>query len=160
MSPFGLLYYSQAYEGGGRMYELHRFVNRLIIDGKYREALNQLHSVLRGSRADFDALLDCGYVHSQLDRWDEALVYFRRALMANSFCSEPSRLSFLWYRMSIALMAIYELDAALTAIDQAEQLLATYDHGVDEPEEYARIRAEIKYKLKNERKTGAWAVGD
>ena len=89
------------------MYELHRFVNRLIIDGKYQEALNQLHSVLRRSRADFDALLDCGYVHSQLDRWDEALVYFRRALMAKSLFTDPSRLSFLWYRMSIALMAIY-----------------------------------------------------
>ena len=87
------------------MYELHRFVNRLILDGRYREALNQLHSVLRRSRADFDALLDCGYVNSQLDRWDEALVYFRRAWMAKSLFTEPSRLSFLWYRMSIALMA-------------------------------------------------------
>ena len=142
------------------MYELHRFVNRLIIDGKYQEALNQLQSVMRRSRADFDALMDCGYVHSQLDRWDEALVYFRRALMAKSFCSDPSRLSFLWYRMSIALMAIYELDAALTAIDQAEQLLSTYDHGVDEPEEYARIRGKIEYKLEMGESAEGWAVGD
>ena len=142
------------------MYELHRFVNRLIIDGKYQEALNQLHSVLRRSRADFDALLDCGYVHSQLDRWDEALVYFRRAWMAKSLFTDPSRLSFLWYRMSIALMAIYELDASLTAIEQAEQLLSTYDHGVDEPEEYARLRAEIEYKLEMGERPGAWAVGD
>ena len=142
------------------MYELHRFVNRLIIDGKYQEALNQLQSVMRRSRADFDALMDCGYVNSQLDRWDEALVYFRRALMAKSFCSDPSRLSFLWYRMSIALMAIYELDAALTAIDQAEQLLSTYDYGVDEPEEYARIRAEIEYKLEMGESAEGWAVGD
>ena len=142
------------------MYELHRFVNRLIIDGRYQEALNQLHSVLRRSRADFDALLDCGYVHSQLDRWDEALVYFRRALMAKSLCTDPSRLSFLWYRMSIALMAIYELDAALTAIDQAEQLLSTYDHGVDEPEEYARIRGKIEYKLERGESAEGWAVGD
>ena len=142
------------------MYELHRFVNRLIIDGKYQEALNQLQSVMRTSRADFDVLLDCGYVNSQLDRWDEALVYFRRALMAKSFCSDPSRLSFLWYRMSIALMAIYELDAALTAIDQAEQLLSTYDHGVDEPEEYARIRGKIEYKLEMGERPGDWAVGD
>ena len=142
------------------MYELHRFVNRLIIDGKYQEALNQLHSVLRRSRADFDALLDCGYVNSRLDRWDEALVYFRRAWMAKSFCTDPSRLSFLWYRMSIALMAIYELDASLTAIEQAEQLLSTYDHGVDEPEEYARLRAEIEYKLEMGERPRAWAVGD
>ena len=142
------------------MYELHRFVNRLIIDGKYQEALNQLQSVMRTSRADFDVLLDCGYVNSQLDRWDEALVYFRRALMAKSFCSDPSRLSFLWYRMSIALMAIYELDAALTAIDQAEQLLSTYDHGVDEPEEYARIRGKIEYKLEMGESAEGWAVGD
>ena len=142
------------------MYELHRFVNRLIIDGKYQEALNQLHSVLRRSRADFDALLDCGYVHSQLDRWDEALVYFRRALMAKSLCTDPSQLSFLWYRMGIALMAVYELVAALKAIDQAEQLLSTYDYGVDEPEEYARLRAEIEYKLEMGERPGAWAVGD
>ena len=142
------------------MYELHRFVNRLILDGRYREALNQLHSVLRRSRADFDALLDCGYVYSQLDRWDEALVYFRRAWMAKSLFTEPSRLSFLWYRMSIALMAIYELDASLTAIEQAEQLLSTYDHGVDEPEEYARLRAEIECKLEMGERPGAWAVGD
>ena len=142
------------------MYELHRFVNRLIIDGKYQEALNQLHSVLRRSRADFDALLDCGYVHSQLDRWDEALVYFRRALMAKSFCSDPSRLSFLWYRMSIALMAIYELDAALTAIDQAEQLLSTCDYSEDELEEYAMIRAEIGYKQERGERPGGWVVGD
>ncbi len=142
------------------MYELHRFVNRLIIDGRYQEALNQLHSVLRRSRADFDALLDCGYVHSQLDRWDEALVYFRRALMAKSLCTDPSRLSFLWYRMSIALMAVYELVAALKAIDQAEQLLSTYDYGVDEPEEYARIRAEIDYKLERGERAEGWAVGD
>ena len=137
------------------MYELHRFVNRLIIDGKYQEALNQLHSVLRRSRADFDALLDCGYVHSQLDRWDEALVYFRRALMAKSLCTDPSQLSFLWYRMSIALMEVGDLDASLTAIDQAEQLLSTYDHGVDEPEEYARLRAEIEYKLEMGERPGA-----
>ena len=137
------------------MYELHRFVNRLILDGKYQEALNQLHSVLRRSRADFDALLDCGYVHSQLDRWDEALVYFRRALMAKSLCTDPSQLSFLWYRMGIALMAVYELVAALKAIDQAEQLLSTYDHGVDEPEEYARFRAEIEYKLEMGERPGA-----
>ena len=142
------------------MYELQNFVNRLIIDGKYQEALNQLQSVMRRSRADFDVLLDCGYVNSQLDRWDEALVYFRRALMAKSFCSDPSRLSFLWYRMSIALMAIYELDAALTAIDQAEQLLSTYDHGVDEPEEYARIRGKIEYKLEMGESAEGWAVGD
>ena len=142
------------------MYELHRFVNRLILDGRYREALNQLHSVLRRSRADFDALLDCGYVYSQLDRWDEALVYFRRAWMAKSLFTDPSRLSFLWYRMSIALMAIYELDASLTAIEQAEALLSTYDHGVDEPEEYARLRAEIEYKLEMGERPGAWAVGD
>ena len=142
------------------MYELHRFVNRLIIDGKYQEALNQLHSVLRRSRADFDALLDCGYVNSQLDRWDEALVYFRRALMAKSLCTDPSQLSFLWYRMGIALMAVYELVAALKAIDQAEQLLSTYDYGVDEPEEYARLRAEIEYKLEMGERPGAWAVGD
>ena len=128
------------------MYELHRFVNRLIIDGKYQEALNQLHSVLRRSRADFDALLDCGYVHSQLDRWDEALVYFRRALMAKSLCTDPSQLSFLWYRMSIALMEVGDLDASIAAIDQAQQLLSTYDHSVDELEEYARILAEIEYK--------------
>ena len=132
----------------------------MIIDGKYQEALNQLHSVLRRSRADFDALLDCGYVHSQLDRWDEALVYFRRALMAKSLCTDPSQLSFLWYRMGIALMAVYELVAALKAIDQAEQLLSTYDYGVDEPEEYARLRAEIEYKLEMGERPGAWAVGD
>ena len=128
------------------MYELQNFVNRLIIDGRYRESLNQIQSVLRRNRADFDALLDCGYVHSQLDRWDEALVYFRRALMAKSFCADPSRLSFLWYRMSIALMEVRDLDGSMNAIDQAEQLLSTYDHGVDEPEEYARIRAKIEYK--------------
>ena len=142
------------------MYELHRFVNRLIIDGKYQEALNQLQSVMRTSRADFDVLLDCGYVNSQLDRWDEALVYFRRALMAKSLCTDPSQLSFLWYRMGIALMAVYELVAALKAIDQAEQLLSTYDYGVDEPEEYARLRAEIEYKLEMGERPGAWAVGD
>ena len=142
------------------MYELQNFVNRLILAGRYQEALNQLQSVMRRSRADFDALMDCGYVHSQLDRWDEALVYFRRALMAKSFCSDPSRLSFLWYRMSIALMAVYELVAALKAIDQAEQLLSTYDYGVDEPEEYARIRAEIEYKLEMGESAEGWAVGD
>ena len=142
------------------MYELHRSVNRLIIDGKYQEALNQLQSVMRTSRADFDVLLDCGYVNSQLDRWDEALVYFRRALMAKSLCTDPSQLSFLWYRMGIALMAVYELVAALKAIDQAEQLLSTYDYGVDEPEEYARLRAEIEYKLEMGERPGAWAVGD
>ena len=142
------------------MYELQNFVNRLILAGRYQEALNQLQSVMRRSRADFDALMDCGYVHSQLDRWDEALVYFRRALMAKSLFTDPSRLSFLWYRMSIALMAIYELDASLTAIEQAEQLLSTYDHGVDEPEEYARLRAEIECKLEMGERPGAWAVGD
>ena len=73
------------------MYELQNFVNRLILAGRYQEALNQLQSVMRRSRADFDALMDCGYVNSQLDRWDEALVYFRRALMAKSFCTDPSR---------------------------------------------------------------------
>ena len=128
------------------MYELHHFVDQLIIDGRYRVALNQIQSVLRRNRADFDALLDCGYVHSQLDRWDEALVYFRRALMAKSFCSDPSRLSFLWYRMSIALMEVGDLDESMNAINQAELLLSTYDYGVDEPEEYARIRAKIEYK--------------
>ena len=137
------------------MYELQNFVNRLILDGRYREAMNQLHSVMRRSRADFDILLDCGYVYSQLDRWDDALVFFRRAWMAKSFCTDSSRLSFLWYRMSIALMAVYELDASLTAIDQAEQLLSTYDHGVDEPEEYARLRAEIEYKLEMGERPGA-----
>ena len=142
------------------MYELHRFVNRLIIDGRYREALNHLQSVLRRSRADFDVLLDCGYVNSQLDRWDEALVYFRRAWMAKSLFTDPSRLSFLWYRMSIALMAIYELDASMAAIDQAQQLLSTYDHSVDELEEYARIRAEIDYKLERGERAEGWAVGD
>lgn len=128
------------------MYELQNFVNRLILDGRYREAMNQLHSVMRRSRADFDILLDCGYVYSQLDRWDDALVFFRRAWMAKAFCSDPARLSFLWYRMSIALMEVGDLDASMTAIDQAEQLLSTYDHGVDELEEYARLRAEIEYK--------------
>ena len=44
------------------------------------------------------------------------------------------------------LMAVRDLDASMNAINQAEQLLSTYDHGVDEPEEYARIRAKIEYK--------------
>ena len=43
-------------------------------------------------------------------------------------------------------MEVGDLDASIAAIDQAQQLLSTYDHSVDELEEYARIRAEIEYK--------------
>lgn len=128
------------------MYELQHFVNRLIFEGRYQESTNLLHSVMGRSRADFDILIDCGYLYSQLDKWEEALVFFRRAWIAKSFCTDPSRLSFLWYRMSIALMEVGDLDASIDAIDQAQQLLSTYDHSVDELEEYARIRAEIEYK--------------
>lgn len=128
------------------MYKLQHFVNRLILDGRYWEAMNQLRSLMGRSRADFDILIDCGYVYSQLDKWEEALVFFRRAWMAKSLCTDPSRLSFLWYRMSIALMEVGDLDASIAAIDQAQQLLSTYDHSVDELEEYARILAEIEYK--------------
>lgn len=128
------------------MYELQHFVNHLILEGRYREAMNLLQSVMGRSRGDFDILLDCGYLYSQMDKWEEALVFFRRAWMKKSFCTNPSQLSYLWYQMSIALMNVGDLDASIAAIDQAQQLLSTYDHGVDELEEYDMIRAEIEHK--------------
>ena len=132
------------------VYDNQELAQSLIMDGNYRQAEKLIHNTLRRKPAHFQALLDCGFTMVQQERYEDALVFFRRALMAKVFCPGPGQLSYMWYLMSTSLGELNRLEEALDCIGRAEALLSSYEYGVDEPEEYARVRAELLARLEGE----------
>lgn len=132
------------------LYENQNQVQSLILGGNYRQAENMIQNVLRQQPAHFEALLDFGHALIQQERFEEGLVFFRRALMTKEYCPRPELLSYLWYQISTTLMSLNRPLEALDCIERAEAMLLTYDYGVDEPEEYARVRADILRRMEEE----------
>ena len=128
-------------------YDNREQIEALILRGEYRQAGKLIQQTLRHRPARFEALLDYGYVLAQQDRHEEAQAILRRALMASTACAQPRLVSFLWYRLSLSLAEIKRWKEALDCIDQAEDLLSTYDSGPDEPEEYSRVREGILFGM-------------
>jgi tetratricopeptide (TPR) repeat protein len=51
--------------------------------GEYRKSIADCHEVLKRNPGHFGALSGMGQIHVQLEQWDEALAWFRRALEVN-----------------------------------------------------------------------------
>jgi tetratricopeptide (TPR) repeat protein len=51
--------------------------------GEYRKSIADCREVLKRNPGHFGALSGMGQIHAQLEEWDEALVWFRRALEVN-----------------------------------------------------------------------------